>query len=57
MSVLRIEDGRGNCKEPVETDGHKVKDGGCATSDVHGEVEITDSVREIPLTPMGLKCG
>ena len=55
MTVLGVEDGGGHSKVPVEADGHQVEDGGGAAGDVHGEVEVTDTVWKVPVTPVGLK--
>ena len=55
MSVLTVEDGRGDGQEPVQADGHQVEDGGGGADDVTGQVEVTDGVGEAPTTPVSLK--
>ena len=55
MSVLTVEDGRGDGQEPVQADGHQVEDGAGGADHVHGQVEVTDGVGQSPSTPVGLK--
>ena len=55
MAVLAVEDGRGDCQEPVQDDGHQVEDGGGGADHVTGQVKVTDGVGEVPPTPVGLQ--
>ena len=55
MPVLAVEDGRGHSEEPVQADGHQVEDGGGGADDVTGQIEVTDSIGQVPLTPVSLK--
>ena len=55
VSVLTVEDGRGDGQEPVQADGHQVEDGAGGAHHVHGQVEVTDGVGQSPPTPVGLK--
>ena len=55
MTVLGVEDGGGHGEVPVKADGHQVEYGGGAAGDVHGEVEVTDLGRKIPVTPVKLE--
>ena len=55
MAVLGVQDGGGHGEVPVEADGYQVEYGGGAAGDVHGEIEVTDLVRKIPVTPVKLE--
>ena len=55
VTVLAVEDGRGDGQEPVQADGHQVEDGGGGAYHVHGQVEVTHCVGEPPSTPVSLK--
>ena len=39
---------------PVAADGHQVEYGGGAADHVHGKVEVTHRIRQVPVTPVGL---
>ena len=54
MPVLVVEDGRGDGKEPVHADHHQVEDGGGGADHVHGQVEVTHRVGQVPFSPISL---
>ena len=54
MSMLRVKDGGGDSQESVQGYRHQVEDGGGAANDVHRQIEITQDVWKIPLSPIGL---
>ena len=39
---------------PVDADGDEVEDGGGGADDVHGQVEVANPHRQVPLTPVHL---
>ena len=55
VPVLTVEDGRGDGQEPVQADGHQVEDGGGGADHVHGQVEVTQGGRQVPVSPVCLQ--
>ena len=54
MSVLRVEDRGGDSQESVQGYRHQVEDGGGAANNIHRQIEITQEVGKIPLSPVCL---
>ena len=70
MTMLRIKNRRGHCKKPalkkksphvhinfllpVNADGDEVEYGGGGADDIHGQVEVANPHRQVPLTPVHL---
>ena len=44
MLVLGVLYGGGHCEKSIKADRHQVEYGGGAAGDVHGEVEVTDTI-------------
>ena len=55
VTVLAVEDGRGDGQEPVQADGHQVEDGGGGADDITGQVEVAESIGQVPLPPVSLR--
>ena len=55
VPVLAVEDGGGHREEPVQADGHQVEDGGGRADDITGQVEVAESIGQVPLPPVSLR--
>ena len=54
MPVLGVEDWRSHGKKSIKRYRHQIKNGGSTANNIHRQVEITQDIGKIPLTPVGL---